>query len=63
VDVNLEVYQGVCHSFWVFAPTMAVSKRFVSDIVVGFAWLLGTSVDDLEKGWETAMAMPKIVVE
>ncbi|KAH8882987.1 alpha/beta-hydrolase [Thozetella sp. PMI_491] len=40
VEVKLEVYPGVCHSFWVFAPSMAISKRFVSDIIEGFAWLL-----------------------
>lgn len=48
IDVKLEVYLGVCHSFWVFAPGLMISKRFVSDIVEGFAWLLGVS---REHGW------------
>lgn len=26
VDVRVEVYRGVCHSFWVFAPGLAVSR-------------------------------------
>lgn len=63
VDVKLEVYPGVCHSFWVFAPGLTVSKRFVSDIVEGFAWLLGVSMDDLSQAWETAMAMPAIKID
>lgn len=63
VDVKLEVYPGVCHSFWVFAPGLTVSKRFVSDIVGGFAWLLGVSTDGLSQGWETAMTMPAIKME
>ncbi|KAK8037665.1 hypothetical protein PG991_001011 [Apiospora marii] len=61
-EVRLEVYPGVCHSFWVFAPGLTVSKRFVRDIVVGFAWLLGVGVEDLGPEWETAMAMPDIKV-
>ncbi|KAI1425599.1 alpha/beta-hydrolase [Xylaria sp. FL1777] len=63
VKVKLEVYPGVCHSFWVFAPGLAVSRKFVRDIVEGFAWLLGAEVEGLERGWETAMAMPAIKVE
>ncbi|KAK7917794.1 alpha/beta hydrolase fold-3 domain-containing protein [Apiospora marii] len=61
-EVRLEVYPGVCHSFWVFAPGLTVSKRFFRDIVVGFAWLLGVGVEDLGPEWETAMAMPDIKV-
>lgn len=61
-EVRLEVYPGVCHSFWVFAPSLTVSKRFVRDSVEGFAWLLGVGVEDLGPGWETAMAMPAIQV-
>lgn len=63
VDVKLEVYPGVCHSFWVFAPGLTISKRFVSEIVEGFAWLLGVSTDSLSQGWETAMAMPAIKID
>lgn len=63
VDVKLEVYPGVCHSFWVFAPDLSISKRFVGDIVEGFAWLLGVSTNDLNQGWETAMAMPAIKID
>ncbi|KAK7972506.1 hypothetical protein PG988_006640 [Apiospora saccharicola] len=61
-DVRLEVYPGVCHSFWMFAPGLTVSKSFVRDIVEGFAWLLGVDVETLGHGWETAMAMPVIKV-
>ncbi|KAF2866569.1 Alpha/beta hydrolase fold-3, partial [Massariosphaeria phaeospora] len=46
VDVKLEVYPGVCHSFWVFAPRLTVSKMFVKDIVEGYAWLLGVNIED-----------------
>jgi acetyl esterase/lipase len=60
VEVKFEVYPGVCHSFWVFAPSMKISKKFVSDIVEGFAWLLEESVERLDPGWETAMAMPAL---
>lgn len=63
VDVKLEVYPGVCHSFWIFAPGLTISKRFVSDIVEGFAWLLGVNTDGLSQGWETAMAMPAIKID
>ncbi|KAH8764816.1 Alpha/Beta hydrolase protein, partial [Diaporthe sp. PMI_573] len=63
VDVKLEVYPGVCHSFWVFAPGLTLSKRFVSDIVEGFTWLLGVSTDGLDPGWETAMSMPAINID
>ncbi|KAG8161965.1 hypothetical protein KVR01_007730 [Diaporthe batatas] len=63
VDVKLEVYPGVCHSFWVFAPNLSVSKKFVSDIVRGFAWLLVVDTDTLSEGWETAMAMPAITID
>ncbi|KAI1148129.1 alpha/beta hydrolase fold-domain-containing protein [Nemania diffusa] len=63
VEVKLEVYPGVCHSFWVFAPGLTISKKFVRDIVIGFAWMLDVEVEDLEIGWETAMAMPYIKVE
>lgn len=63
VDVKLEVYPGVCHSFWVFAPGLSISKRFVRDIVEGFAWLLGASTGGLAPGWETAMAMPAIKID
>ncbi|KAL9620402.1 MAG: hypothetical protein Q9160_005102 [Pyrenula sp. 1 TL-2023] len=63
VEVKLEVYPGVCHSFWVFAPSMTLSKRFVSDIVEGFAWLLGVDVDGLDQGWETAMRMPAMKID
>ncbi|KAK8041073.1 hypothetical protein PG994_014080 [Apiospora phragmitis] len=62
VGVKLEVYPRVCHSFWVFAPGLTVSKRFVSDVVEGFAWLLGVSVEALDPGWETAIAMPAMKV-
>ncbi|KAK7937727.1 uncharacterized protein PG986_014595 [Apiospora aurea] len=62
VEVKLAVYPGVCHSFWVFAPDLTLSKRFVSDIVKGFAWLLGVNVEALDNGWETAMAMPAFKV-
>ncbi|KAK8022523.1 hypothetical protein PG993_013290 [Apiospora rasikravindrae] len=58
VEVKLEMYPGVCHSFWVFAPDLTLSKRFISDIVGGFAWLLGVSVESLDYGWEMAIAMP-----
>jgi acetyl esterase/lipase len=63
VDVKLEVYPGVCHSFWVFARGLTISKRFVREIVEGFAWLLGVSKDGLGPGWETAMAMPAIKLD
>lgn len=62
VEVKLEVYPGLCHSFWVFAPSLTLSKKFVKDIVEGFAWLLGVSVDGLGQSWETVMAMPAIKV-
>lgn len=63
VDVKLEVYPGVCHSFWVFAPGLTVSKRFVSNIVEGFAWLLGVSTGELRHDWETTMTMPAIKID
>lgn len=63
VDVKLEVYPGVCHSFWVFASSLSLSKRFESDIVEEFAWLLGVSTDSLSQGWETPMAMPAIKID
>lgn len=63
VEVKLEVYPGVCHSFWVFAPGLAISRRFVSDIVEGFAWLLGVSTDELRHDWETTMTMPAIKID
>ncbi|KAI0404817.1 Alpha/Beta hydrolase protein [Xylaria palmicola] len=63
VEVKLEIYPGVCHSFWVFAPEMTVSRKFVHDIAKGFAWLLGVvEVEGLERDWETAMAMPAFKV-
>ncbi|KAI0812843.1 alpha/beta-hydrolase [Xylaria sp. FL0064] len=63
VEVKLEVYPGVCHSFWVFAPDLTVSKKFVRDIVEGFAWLLGAGIEDLDEHWETAMSMPTIEID
>ncbi|KAI8627247.1 Alpha/Beta hydrolase protein [Xylariaceae sp. FL1651] len=64
VEVKLEVYPGVCHSFWVFAPGLTTSKKFVRDIIEGFAWLLGVAeVKGLGQGWETAMVMPAIMAE
>ncbi|KAI0131549.1 hypothetical protein F4814DRAFT_172971 [Daldinia grandis] len=62
VEVKLEVYPGVCHSFWVFAPSIPISKKLVRDTVEGYAWLLGVSVDGLAEGWETAMAIPTIKI-
>ncbi|KAI0466955.1 alpha/beta-hydrolase [Xylaria cf. heliscus] len=46
VEVKPEVYAGVCHSFWVFAPGLTVSRKFVRNIVKGFAWLLGVDVEE-----------------
>ncbi|KAI1292593.1 alpha/beta-hydrolase [Xylaria venustula] len=48
VELRLDVYLGVCHSFWVFAPELTLSKKFVRDVVISFAWLLDVELETLE---------------
>jgi acetyl esterase/lipase len=59
-EVLVEVYPGVPHSFWVFAPSLKVSQKCIEDMVRGVAWLLGVAVDELRQGWEVTMAAPTI---
>ncbi|KAF2708720.1 hypothetical protein K504DRAFT_433168 [Pleomassaria siparia CBS 279.74] len=56
VDVKLNIYPGMPHSFWFIAPHIAASRKCLEDIVVGFAWLLRIEVDSLAQGWETLLA-------
>ncbi|KAF2016945.1 alpha/beta-hydrolase, partial [Aaosphaeria arxii CBS 175.79] len=60
VPARLRVYPGVCHSFWGFAPKLAISKRFLADIVEGFAWLLELDTRSLDRNWETMISVPSV---
>ncbi|OCL09520.1 alpha/beta-hydrolase [Glonium stellatum] len=63
VEVRLETYPGVPHSFWVFAPALEVSRKCVRDIVEGFAWLLRVETEGLGEGWEGVMRAPEVKLE
>lgn len=41
VKVKVDVYPGVPHAFWAFAPFFRGSKKSMIDAVVGFSWLMG----------------------
>jgi acetyl esterase/lipase len=62
-QVRVDVYPGVPHSFWVFAPSVEVSRECIRDMVEGFAWLLGVAIEDLPQGWEVAMVAPSIKLD
>ena len=56
VDIKLDLYPGMPHSFWFFAPHVTASRKCLKDIVSGFAFLLNQDTEDLPNGWETLMA-------
>jgi acetyl esterase/lipase len=56
VDVKLDLYPGMPHSFWLFAPEVTTSKKCLKDIVAGFAYLLNVEVEDLPEGWATLLS-------
>ena len=44
VRTRLDVWPGAPHAHFAFFPFLAVSKKAVADIVMGFNWLLGTDL-------------------
>jgi acetyl esterase/lipase len=52
VPVKIDIYPGMPHSFWLFAPELEASKRCMRDIIAGFAWLLDVELDSLPPGWQ-----------
>jgi acetyl esterase/lipase len=46
VDVRLEAYSGVPHTFPFFLPMLEVSKKATVDTAMGFAWLLNIEIDE-----------------
>lgn len=45
---RLNVYPGLPHCFWTLIPYHEASKKFMTDIALGFAWLLNKEVDVAE---------------
>lgn len=50
VEVRLNAYPGVPHTFWAFVPMLEASKSALVDVAVGMGWLLGKKVEKEEAG-------------
>jgi len=44
VVTKLDVWPGVPHAHFAFFPFLAISKQAITDIIMGFNWLLGTDM-------------------
>jgi acetyl esterase/lipase len=63
VEVRLELYPGMPHSFWLWAAHLRQSQKCFRDIVIGFAWLLDVDVETLQEGWQEVLVNMGCVVD
>ena len=45
IPTRLNLYPGHGHYFWTNFPTLALSKKFVSDALEGVRWLLAQPIE------------------